>query len=370
MKYKNIIVKKLLVWLPEFVIGKRENFEREFYLLYGSSEKFHEISNIREQTVNRYVSVMLVFIVFAVSMIINSAVFQQQEIYKTDAAGKQYIERPAYDEGILKTDLIFFGTVGEETVKAPVSLIVKPEDYNLKADVPKKQQEQPSGEIALENLSNVIYLINKADEGRRVYLPQQVEGFDDISWQSKKNDSGAFMGLLFVVVMLGIYSSKYDKVKSIKKKAAESIEDELPEFISKLVLLMNGGLVLTSAFEKIVSDYDAPESKNDSYFYNQLREINLRVQQTNAHMIEELNDFAQRSKNREFMRTVNVIADNMNKGSELVEVLKTEGNFLWFQRKKRAEEKGRIAETKLTLPLAMQLMVLIIITVAPAVLEM
>jgi hypothetical protein len=39
-------------------------------------------------------------------------------------------------------------------------------------------------------------------------------------------------------------------------------------------------------------------------------------------------------------------------------------------RKKRAEERGRLAETKLTFPMALQLGAIILITVAPAAFEM
>ncbi len=43
---------------------------------------------------------------------------------------------------------------------------------------------------------------------------------------------------------------------------------------------------------------------------------------------------------------------------------------MWIGRKKKAEEKGKLAETKLTFPLMILLLVLIMITVAPALLGM
>jgi len=44
--------------------------------------------------------------------------------------------------------------------------------------------------------------------------------------------------------------------------------------------------------------------------------------------------------------------------------------LLWEQRKKLAEERGRAAETKMAFPLAILLLVLILITAAPAMLQM
>ena len=65
-----------------------------------------------------------------------------------------------------------------------------------------------------------------------------------------------------------------------------------------------------------------------------------------------------------------VIADNISKGVELNEKLERESELLWILRKKNCEERGKMAETKLTLPLMMLLMVLIVITVAPALIEL
>ncbi|MFQ7012468.1 MAG: hypothetical protein ACLRTA_08070, partial [Clostridia bacterium] len=59
-----------------------------------------------------------------------------------------------------------------------------------------------------------------------------------------------------------------------------------------------------------------------------------------------------------------------SKGTGLTEKLQAESEILWMNRKKNCEERGRLAETKLTLPLVIFLLVLIVITIAPALLEL
>ena len=54
----------------------------------------------------------------------------------------------------------------------------------------------------------------------------------------------------------------------------------------------------------------------------------------------------------------------------MTEKLQAESEILWMNRKKNCEERGRLAETKLTLPLVIFLLVLIVITIAPALLEL
>ena len=70
------------------------------------------------------------------------------------------------------------------------------------------------------------------------------------------------------------------------------------------------------------------------------------------------------------MRVSSIISDNINKGSELTEKLERETDSLWNARRLHAEQRGRLAETKMTIPLAVFLCVLIIITVAPAMMQL
>ncbi len=70
------------------------------------------------------------------------------------------------------------------------------------------------------------------------------------------------------------------------------------------------------------------------------------------------------------MRISNILSDNMSKGVDLTEKLTRESEVFGIGRKKNCEEKGRLAETKLTLPLMVFLMVLMVVTVAPALMEL
>ena len=87
-------------------------------------------------------------------------------------------------------------------------------------------------------------------------------------------------------------------------------------------------------------------------------------------LVAVLDDYGKRLAIKEFTRITSIITDNQYKGVNLTEKLESESDILWTQRKKIAEEKGRIAETKLTFPLALLLLVLILITAAPAIMEM
>jgi hypothetical protein len=365
----NNITDKLFSKIPDSVTGRKKYFEKEFFILYGLRNVENEIVAMKKNNFNRYLSILVLFIIFTIMACFSSTI-DEKKLISVDSEGRTYFERPTENQGTIKIPLIVYGKVGDQPLEKVLALTIKPEGTNnrLKEET---QKEKMDPEIeALESINQFIRTINKSDSGKLVYLPNEISGIDNIVWKTKESNLILTIIIFGTIGLILAYLGRYNAAKKLKAKCDESITRELPEFLNKIVLLMNAGLVLTAAFERIMQDYDTRKFGNQSYFYNQLEEIHINIVQVNCSMIVELKMFAERSRNREFMRLTNIMADNLNKGTELVDKLQSESAFLWFERKKRAEEKGRLAETKLTMPLAIQLLVLIMITVAPALMEM
>lgn len=140
----------------------------------------------------------------------------------------------------------------------------------------------------------------------------------------------------------------------------EAIISELPDFTNRLVLLMNAGMVLSQAIEKIANE------PGNSFFYSELSRLTGRVNTLNTSLPDEIRELARRSGVRELLRLSNIITDNFDKGSELVSKLEQEAGLMWHMSRKQVEEKGRLAESKMTFPMALMLLPLIVITAAPA----
>lgn len=70
------------------------------------------------------------------------------------------------------------------------------------------------------------------------------------------------------------------------------------------------------------------------------------------------------------MRFSAIIEDNIGKGNALAEKLETEGNLFREKEKKSVQEKMRMIDSKLTLPLILMLFSLVLVTVAPAMMQM
>ena len=237
---------------------------------------------------------------------------------------------------------------------------------NVEEDPLLGEMEKDTSETQLKRL---ISGLNEDTDSYEVVLPQCLENGDRVVWEKADNTD-------FIIYMLGelavlwlIYHNRFHAISREEKMAKESIIKELPEFINKLVLLINAGVILNSAFLKVAEGCDERKVK-ESYFYRRIVEIGYKVNEMNASFYKEMYDFARFSGVKELMRITNIMIDNINKGDDLSGKLRRENELLWFARKQQAEEKGRLAETKMTLPLMMLLTVLIMVTIAPALMEM
>ena len=162
-------------------------------------------------------------------------------------------------------------------------------------------------------------------------------------------------------------------MKSKKKKELEKKRDEIiktvPGFINQLLLLLNSGIVLNDAFCQIAESYGSlpPERKN--YFTTQVHNIYLSGMKNGENVIVGFYKFSRLSNVKELTRIANILIENQNKGSDLWEKLADQGEFLWAERKRTALNKIRLAESKMSFPLGIMLIALIIITAAPAMLQ-
>lgn len=228
-------------------------------------------------------------------------------------------------------------------------------------------------------LEESIDLISRSSDSKHLILPVSLGDQIYLEWRRQNSFSFATLIIIFCFGLVFIYLNRFKKIDKEIKERNNSIVNQLPDFVNKLVLLLNAGIVVSTAISKIAEDHGSTYAQNRATnskkmkgwnLYNELYEIEKRVKQTNVSMINELNEFSKRSGLRELIRVSTIISENINKGSSLSEKLEAEGELLWLSRKKKAEEKGRLAETKLTFPLVILLLVLVMITIAPALMEM
>lgn len=151
---------------------------------------------------------------------------------------------------------------------------------------------------------------------------------------------------------------------NLKKKIEERhtmLRMEFPDFVNKLVLLINAGMTVNRAWEKIVT-----ENKKESPLQQELRiaYLNMKNGTPEAYAIEA---FGRRCKIKEIMKFTSVLVSNLKKGgAEMVPVLVQQSNECWEMRKGAAKELGATAGVRMMLPMVMLLVAILVVVGMPA----
>ena len=325
------------------------------------------------KTRKQITAVVLIGIMLIISDLVMSS---EQGIAVENSYGQLYLIRPEAggDSGHLSLKAEIEGENGIYEKKINVMLEPYVDEKTDKEAAEKKEAEpamteEENYEYSLRTFADTL---NSDRTVKKVSLPVKLETGEKIHWEIEKASRSNSILILIMMVLISVimYRERFSSLKKIEAANRASVSRQLPGFINRLVLLIEAGMVVNSAFEKAVEESIGDSNTCDDYFYSNLKGIYTAMKAANGSMSKGLRDFARSSGVQELMRVSNIIEDNVNKGTELTGKLRSESDMLWMDRKKKCEEMGRLAETKLTLPLMLFLIVLIVITVAPALLEL
>ncbi len=176
-------------------------------------------------------------------------------------------------------------------------------------------------------------------------------------------DTGYILFCTALPVGVAVFTDKdlSDKVR----KRRQSIQLDFPDFVNKLTLLINAGMTVSKAWEKVSLD-----NTGSSPLY---MELNSAVQDIRAGIPEHkaYEEFAKRCRIPLITRFVSVILQNIRKGNaELVPILRVYANECWELRKNTAKKFGEEASTKLLLPMMLMFAAILLIVGMPAVLAL
>jgi len=171
----------------------------------------------------------------------------------------------------------------------------------------------------------------------------------------------AYVLLVFGVLII------YDDAKlmsKVKKRRLE-IQLEFPDFINKLTLLLNAGLTMSKAWEKISVDCD-----KEGDFYAEVHKTIFEIK-SGKNESEAFSEFAKRVKTPEISRLMSTIVQNTKRGgNNLVLALRLQSNECWEMRKNAIKRLGEEASTKLLFPMMIMFLAIIIIVITPAIISM
>lgn len=252
-----------------------------------------------------------------------------------------------------------------ERVREEVILTLQRSSQKKNEGISSEQSESP--EDLQQELQEV--LTGLSDGESSILLPERLTDGTRLFWSQSRGRSSLLAALLILPLgMLFLYRDRQQKVIRSRKRQVDEIRRGLPSFHDQLLLLLSSGLIFHDAFARIAEGSRRRQTKDALQLL--IMEVESTCQETSSSLITVLEEKAREVGVREFSRMVRIISENQSKGVDLKEKLESESEILWNQRKKLAEERGKAAETKLSFPLAVLLVVLIVITASPAILDM
>ncbi len=145
----------------------------------------------------------------------------------------------------------------------------------------------------------------------------------------------------------------------------ENIKREFPEFVNKMVLLVNAGMTVPKIWEKIVL-----ENTKETPLQAELLQT-YQDMQNGMGEVEAIDTFGRRCRVKEIMKFTTVISNSMKKGgADLVGTLMQQSRECWDMRCDQAKESGAKLGTKLLIPTFMVFLALILVVLAPAMMMM
>jgi len=162
-----------------------------------------------------------------------------------------------------------------------------------------------------------------------------------------------------------VFPEEKPKLKELEERY-ECFKREMPDMVLQLTLLLNSGLVLDAAARELA----ASGKDSSSVFLRLIYSVWENCKETNSGFAAELYRVALSSRDRDFIRIAALLIDHSKRGSELSEKLERERSHLWQLRISRAKAESRKAETKLCMPMMLLMLSIIIISTAPALMQM
>lgn len=241
--------------------------------------------------------------------------------------------------------------------------------YSFSVVVNRKSLDTPEGK-----LEEINRKINEIDEGTReddsFRLPDTISGIK-LDWKKKMNYRGLQIILLGFITAAGLIIGKKQDEREAQIMRVKELEKDYPNIVSQLSILMGAGMSFRNALERITERY-IRSVKNGGQKRAGFDEILKTYRQIidGVGEIRALEELGKTCECKEYRKLSMLLVQNLRKGSrELLDTLEKEEKYAFEMRKQSAVRAGEEASTKLLLPMAGMLFIVIVILVVPAIMQ-
>lgn len=234
----------------------------------------------------------------------------------------------------------------KETVKS-IDLIVYPRELT---------EEERITLAVKEKLDSVF----ESGENEIIELPKEVEGHKLRTYFPKEEITGGIVGFAFSV-MICLFVVFNEKNKKKVKDREEELKNGYTEFVGRFVILLGAGLSISAVWKKLEDGFTSNKSLCE--------EVRLTLWEIGNGKTEReaYENFGKRIGGTQYAKFVSVINQSLKLGSgQLLIRLEAESEAAMFERRTKAKVMGKVADTKLLMPMMLQLVLIMLIIMIPA----
>lgn len=253
-------------------------------------------------------------------------------------------------------------------------------DVNIQTKIVDKRRKKKSDIKVRENEEKVMReaevdrVLSELEnsKSKRIVLPSRLEDGTRLKWGIKNKIKSDIYGIpiLYMVLIFLVVGDFVGKKKQSSEILRNDIIRGLPRFTNQMLLMMNAGVILSDALERICNSYEIIPKDERSFFENALLNISETNRDSRISAAMLMRELSGKYNVKELMRISTILSENERRGSDIVPKLTEESRFLWEERKITAKERGKLIDTKMAWPLGLLLIMLIVITMAPALIAM
>lgn len=144
---------------------------------------------------------------------------------------------------------------------------------------------------------------------------------------------------------------------TLQKKSAK-ILGEFADVVSKLALLVNAGMIMREAWEKVAYT-------GEGELYQEMRH-SLEQMNNGVSEVDAYTEFGTRCTSPEIKKFTSTIVQGLVKGNrELVEMIKQQSREIWDAKRHNVKQQGEKAATKLMIPMMIMFGGILVMIVVP-----
>lgn len=193
-----------------------------------------------------------------------------------------------------------------------------------------------------------------------IELPKEVEGYGVRAYFPKEEITGSITGFTFILMICLFVVFNENNKKKIKKRE-EELKNGYTEFVGRFVILLGAGLSISAVWKKLEAGFSSNKSLSE--------EIRLTLKETSNGKTEReaYENFGKRIGGTQYAKFVSIINQSIKLGSgQLLNRLEAEAEAAMFERRNMAKVMGEVADTKLLMPMMLQLVLIMLVIMIPA----